>query len=168
MSIYKLTCNKSGDVYYGSTGNSIARRKNQGWSSCACKNFVNPKMEVLEHIENKDERLIREDYYIQNFDCVNIIRAKGLTPREYSKLEYIKNGERKKETNIKYRKKIIEEKRNYCSLCDIAFQTPSKLQRHIDGYRHQLKQKSYDKYGDDWKQYYLQDNKDRYNTNRRK
>ena len=167
MSVYKLTCAETGKIYYGSTGNSISRRKCSGWNTCECKDFINPKLEVLEHIEDKEERLKREDYYILNFDCVNKVRAVGLSQKEYNKLEYIKNGEKKKEPNKEYRKKIIEEKRHYCSLCDIAFQAPKKLIRHQEGHRHKLKQQSFDKYGDSWKEHYHNDNKKRYNEIRR-
>tara|TARA_R110001592_G_C12736745_1_gene710458 strand:- start:45 stop:551 length:507 start_codon:yes stop_codon:yes gene_type:complete len=166
MSIYKLTCCKTGKTYYGSTGNDMDRRQQSGWYSCACKDFVNPTLEVLEHIEDEKERLKKENYYIENFECVNINRAVGLTDKEYNKLEYAKNGEANKEKNIKYRKKIIEEKRHYCSLCDIAFQSPKKLIRHEEGYRHKLKKESYDKYGENWKEFYLEDNKKRYEKNR--
>tara|TARA_R110000822_G_scaffold105584_1_gene233432 strand:- start:6 stop:521 length:516 start_codon:yes stop_codon:yes gene_type:complete len=167
MSIYKLTCAETGKNYYGSTGNDIKRRKGSGWYKCACKDFVNAKLEVLEYIEDKEERLKKENYYITNFDCVNIDRAIGLTQKEYNKLSYIKNGERQKEPNKEYRKKIVEEKKHYCSLCENAFQSPKKLTRHIEGYRHKLKQESFDKYGDSWKEHYLEDNKKKYNEKRK-
>ncbi len=167
MSVYKLTCAETGKIYYGSTGNDIKKRENKGWYKCSCKDFINPKLEVLEHVEDETERLIRENYYIENFDCVNVNRSVGLTQKEYAKLAYIKNGEKQKEPNKLYRKKVIEEKRNYCSLCDIAFYTPKKLKLHTEGYRHQLKQQSFNKYGDSWKEHYLNDNKKKYNEKRR-
>ena len=167
MSIYKLTCAETGKNYYGSTGNDIKRREGSGWYKCACKDFINPKLEVLEHIEDETERLHKENYYIENFDCININRAVGLTQQEYNKLEYIKNGEKKKEPNKEYRKKIVEEKKYYCSLCDIAFQSPKKLTRH-EGHRHKLKQESFNKYGDSWKEHYLNDNKKKYQEKRTK
>lgn len=74
---------------------------------------------------------------------------------------------KKKEPNKEYRKKIIEEKRHYCSLCNIAFQAPKRLIRHQEGYRHKLKQQSFEKYGDSWKEHYHNDNKKRYNEIRK-
>ncbi len=166
MSVYKITC-ETGKIYYGSTSNTIKRRTEQGWYGCACKDFINPTIEELHIIEDKAERLLKEDYYINNFECVNFNRAIGLTQKEYNKLEYIKNGEKKKEVNKEYRKKIVEDKRYYCSLCDLSFQAPKKLIRHEEGYRHQLKKKSFDKYGENWKEHYLEDNKKRYEETRR-
>jgi len=64
-------------------------------------------------------------------------------------------------------KKIVEEKRFYCNICNFAARSKGKLKRHQDGYRHQLKYQSFLKYGDDWKKYYLIDNKKRYNMNRK-
>ena len=152
MSVYKLTCAETGKIYYGSTGNNMKRRKGSGWTSCECKNFINPILEVLDNIENKEERLLKENDYIINNECVNKKRA--------GKQDKVKQ-------NKEIRIRIIEEKRFYCSLCNIAFQAPKKLVRHQEGFRHKLKQESYDKYGDDWKLNYLIDNKKRYNNNRR-
>ena len=165
MSVYKITC-ETGKVYYGSTGNTLKRRKEQGWYNCACKDFINPVVEELHSIEDKSKRLLKENYYIDNFKCVNINRAVGMTMKERNKFDYMLYGEDRKEANIAYRKMVVEEKRHYCSLCDFAYHTPLKLTRHKEGYRHQLKQKSYDKYGEDWKKYYLEDNKARYDLKR--
>ena len=50
MSVYKKTC-ETGKVYYGSTGNDISVRENKGHYHCSCRDFINPKMEVLEYIK---------------------------------------------------------------------------------------------------------------------
>ena len=43
-----------------------------------------------------------------------------------------------------YDKKVIEEKKYYCDLCNIACSSPSKLKCHIAGFRHNLRQKAKD------------------------
>ena len=146
MSVYKKTC-ESGKVYYGSTGNDINVRKSKGHYHCACKDFINPKMEIIEYIDDPVLRYERELYYINDY--------------------YKKNKEHIHSLLIKNRAKVIEEKRHECKLCDMCFQSNKKLQRHIDGYRHQLKYKSFLKYGDDWKQYYLKDNQKRHGETRK-
>ena len=156
--VYKLTC-ETGKVYYGSTKHNIEYRKDKRWYKCACKDFINPKIEVVEECENYLER---EDYYINNYECINTNRAIGLTKEEYRKDNYEKNKERNNNYTINYRKKIVEEKKFYCELCDLCFQAPSKLTRHKEGKRHKLKYESYLKYGDNWKEHYLKDNSKRY------
>lgn len=167
MSIYKLTCAETGKIYYGSTGNDIKKRENKGWYKCSCKDFINPKLEVLEHVEDETERLIRENYYIENFDCVNHNRSVGLTQKEYQKEYRIKNKEKRKEDNRLHRQKVIDEKRYYCSLCNVACITSKALTKHSEGYRHQLKQQSFNKYGDSWKEHYIIDNKKKYQATRK-
>ena len=170
MSVYKLTCSETGKIYYGSTGNPINVRQNKGWSNCACKDFVNPEIEEIEHIEDKHDRLMKENEYIMNNECVNKNRAVAPTNEQRNKELWLK----RKDCPVSiqedkdYRKKIIAEKRFYCKLCDIAFQAPKKLLRHTEGFRHKLKQQSYDKYGEDWVEHYLEDNRLRYNKTRRK
>ena len=161
MSVYKKTCGKTGRIYYGSTGNDIKIREEKGHYKCSCGDFVNAKMEVLEYIEDKQLRYERELYYIRNFECVNI-SGKGRDP-EYRE----KNKEKINESIHKNRKRIYEEKLHDCTLCDITFLSNQKLKRHIDGYRHKLKYQSFLKYGDDWREHYLDDNKKKYNETRR-
>ena len=52
MSVYKLTCNETGKVYYGSTKSTLEVRKSKGWKKCSCENFVNPTMELVETVDN--------------------------------------------------------------------------------------------------------------------
>jgi len=81
--IYKLVCNSTGLVYFGSTQNTLSRRK-----SAHKANYKNGKkyttafkimegdnydiilVEELE-IDNIEQLRMRERYYIENFDCVN-------------------------------------------------------------------------------------------------
>ena len=154
--VYKLTC-ETGNVYYGSTKHNIEYRKDKGWYHCACKDFINPKIEVVEECENYLER---EDYYINNYECINNNRAIGLTQKEYMK-EYVKNG-KKKVSDKKYQEKVYSEKKYYCELCDINCSSSYSKNKHNQGKRHKLKYESYLKYGDNWKEHYINDNRKRY------
>ncbi len=164
--IYKLICSKTGHIYYGSSSKkTLKERKSKGWYLCSCKDFVNPEMIKLEDV-CEENRLERENYYIKNNDCVN--KNDAILSLEKIKKWKQKNKERKKQMDNLYKKKIKDSKKFYCNLCDFAYITQKKLDRHIKGYRHKLKYESYLKYGDDWEKYYKNDNKIRYNENRRK
>ena len=106
----------------------------------------------------------REKHYIQNYECVNRIGAACKVSEE----ELEKRKENKKINQKIWDEKTIKEKKYHCELCDFTTMTPNKLKRHIDGFRHQLKLESFNKYGDDWKKHYINDNKKRYNENRKK
>lgn len=162
--VYKLTCEKTNKVYYGSTKHSLNHRASKGWYNCSCKDFINMKKEVIYFVENEDELLEKENYYIINFNCVNKNDAIASIERQKERNRSNKNT---KECSKKWRITVTNEKRFYCSLCDISFQAKSKLKRHQDGFRHKLKNESFLKYGENWKQFYLEDNKNRYNKNRR-
>ena len=159
--VYKLTC-ETGLVYYGSTKHNIEHRQSKGWYKCACKDFKNKKIEIVEECDNFKER---EDFYIRNNECIN--KNVVIQTIEDIKKTREKNKEKIEINSKKYRKLIVEEKRFNCELCDLAFQAPAKLTRHIEGFRHKKKYESYLKYGDNWKEYYLKDNKLQYNETRR-
>jgi len=167
MSVYKLTCSETGKVYYGSTKNTLKVRKSKGWYTCSCKDFVNPNIELVETVDDLNNLLEREDYYIRNFECVNKNGA-TFNSKQYDKEWRANNKERKAIMDKKSKKKIRDEKRYHCSLCNLSFTGSMKLQRHLNGYRCKLKHKSYAIHGEKWKEHYLNDNKNRYNENRRK
>ena len=169
MSVYKLTCSETNKIYYGSTKMTLKERKGKGWYHCACKDFINPKMDCMETVDNLDELEIRENHYILNYECVNknVAYSTQLTRKIRSDRWRLANKEKLNDTVIKYRAKVIEEKRHECKLCHMCFQSIKKLERHTNGYRHQLKNESFLKYGNDWEKHYLEDNIKRYNKNRR-
>ena len=76
--IYKLTC-ETGAVYIGSTVQPLNQRlcihKNKS-SRCASKNFINPKIQLIElyPCNTKSELLWRERAWFDTTDCVNICR----------------------------------------------------------------------------------------------
>ena len=77
--IYKISCNVTGKVYYGSTKSSLNMRLNNHRSdknTCKSKEVLengNYKVEVVEKLENstKKFRNERERFYIENNNCVN-------------------------------------------------------------------------------------------------
>ena len=111
MSVYKITC-ESGKVYYGSTNNDIETRKSKGWYNCACKDFINPKIELIESVDDESKLYERELYYIRNFECINI-SGKGFNRNDW----YVKNKERVTE----YRKKSEDKRKVWdkfeCEIC---------------------------------------------------
>ena len=82
MSVYKITC-ETGKVYYGSTNNDIDTRTNKGWYHCACKDFINPKVEVIEKVEDTTQLYERELHYIRNYECVNV-SGKGFDRKKWN------------------------------------------------------------------------------------
>ena len=119
MSIYKLTCNETGKVYYGSTKGTLEGRKQRGWKTCSCKDFVNPNIELVEKVDDLNNLLEREDYYIRNFECINERRVIRTDEEKHAyKSEYCsKNKDKIKERDRKYYSKntdkIKEKKREY-------------------------------------------------------
>lgn len=101
--IYKIICSETGDVYYGSTIKTLIRRfdaHNNKGNDCASKNFVNPMIELVElyPCNSKLELRKREQYFIDNNECVNIIKS------------YISEEDRKERDN-KNRKRYYEDTR---------------------------------------------------------
>ena len=169
MSVYKLTCSETNKIYYGSTKMTLEQRKSKGWYKCACKDFVNPKMECMETVDNLDELETRENDYILNNECVNknLAYSNQLTRKIRHDKWRAANKEKLNEKMKKYRAKVVEEKRYECKLCKFCFQSQTKLERHTNGYRHKLKNESFLKYGNEWEKYYAKDKSKRYNENRK-
>ena len=114
--VYMRTC-ESGLVYYGSTTTSLKERRWQGWSSCSCKDFINPILEVLEQIDN-DKLIEREMWYIQNNTCVNQLgKYLHLTRSEYKAQWCENNKDTRKEQRAQHyqdnKNKIKETKAQY-------------------------------------------------------
>ncbi len=98
--IYKLTCNETGEVYYGSTTQSLNNRmlghKSQckRWKEGKC-NFTtsyniidrgNYSYSLIETVECEDKKQLeqRERYYIENNQCINKCVV-GRTKKEIDK-----------------------------------------------------------------------------------
>lgn len=147
--IYKIVCDKTGLVYYGSTVQKLSdrlsghKRKegNVGVNQCMTKNMINPKIYLVEDYpcDRKEQLLMRERYYIENNECCNLC-IPGRTRKEYrednkeylseKKKEYTKkNKEKKKEYDSEY-----NQKRYDCS-CGASVKIKNK-NRHESGGRH--------------------------------
>jgi len=114
--IYKLV--GGGLTYYGSTKASLGTRKSQ--HKCDYRNFLLGKkeyitaydilekgddwdIELVEEVEDDDQLLKREGFYIKNNECVNK-RVAGRTKQEY----YEDNEEKMKAYKSKWAKDNIE------------------------------------------------------------
>ena len=155
MSIYKLVCSATNNIYYGKTKNSIETRLSKGHYNCTSSDFVNPTIHLVEKCEIKN-MADRELYYINNFPCVNISGKGNETP---DRTKYIK----KKLIQQKWLIKIRESKKWHCSLCNVSFPTKLRQTVHENGYRHKLKNECYKKYGENWINHYKKDNQQKYN-----
>mgnify|MGYP003144373335 CR=1 FL=1 len=140
--IYRLIDNTNGNVYIGSTIQSLANRKAQHKSdTISCRNKCKSKS-IIENgdydiilienypCESKEELLMRERYYIDNTDCINQVRCyiskderkeyendyalknKDII-NEKSKVWYQANKDKKAEYDKKYREDKKEEKQKY-------------------------------------------------------
>ena len=160
MSVYRLICSDTNRVYYGKTKNSLEHRLSKGHYNCVCKDFVKPTIHLVETCELKD-LADRELYYINNFECINISGKGNETP---NRTLYKKNKSKQK----RWCDKVRNQKRHYCSLCKVAYPTNLRLERHCLGQHHTLKQKSYEKYGENWVHYYIDDDTKRHRKNEKK
>ncbi len=80
--IYKIICDTTGDTYYGSTTMALCKRKSVhkdtakqegNYTSSKIINGGNWRMVLIEaySCNTKEELFAREQYYIENFPCVN-------------------------------------------------------------------------------------------------
>lgn len=143
--IYKITDNTNGNIYYGSTiqtlyerlgeherhFNSFIRNKyrwQQSFKIIMNNNYTIEKVEDYP-CTSKRELTKREDYYIVNYNCINYRRAYN-TPEEKKAIKAIADQKRHKknrdEKNEQY-KKLLKKKKEYCSQiikcpnCDKSF-----------------------------------------------
>jgi hypothetical protein len=105
--IYKIISNGTDDIYIGSTTETLSRRlaghtrsyktylggKGNNVSSFNILKYGDAKIILIEECpcDSKEQLLAREQYYIDNTDCVNKYRAINLlTKKEYHKELYQK------------------------------------------------------------------------------
>ena len=128
--IYKIIC-ETGLIYYGSSKDPFKRFKTHYIKKdCACKDFINPSLNIVEEfeVETKREQLVRETYYIKNFECVNtkfpvFDKDKHLQDRKNIR-------EKNKDKNNTERREKIE--------CEICHKMISKynMKRHLESSSH--------------------------------
>jgi len=126
--IYKIFDNTNGNIYYGSTSQSLSQRITNHRSEYKkyldgrggyTKSFDILKnndysYSVVEKVEynEKYELRQRERFYIENNDCVNIVIPLQ-TRKEYNQIHKTKLYEKKKEWNNNNREKVLENKKNF-------------------------------------------------------
>ncbi len=134
FNVYKLSCNKTGQIYYGSTEETIERRL-QGHESkykchlegtqSYCSSFIiikngNYKIELLEECDNIYHMIERETFYFDNFECVNKNRpaVPGRTDKEWREANKVEIAKYHKEWYEANRKRISEKgKEKYTCEC---------------------------------------------------
>lgn len=150
--IYKVIDNINGNIYYGSTTQTLHKRLIQHKSKYLkyLENFEswrsvnqiimsdNYKIELCENYpcKSNDELTNRENYYIEHFENINLLRAnKKNANRKLAREYYHKNKEYVKKRGNKYyydNKKYIQErsqKIEKCNYCKILI-SHANLLRH--------------------------------------
>ena len=148
--IYKLVCNKTDMIYYGSTTQPLYKRKAEHK-----KDFVNKKRRPLSSkkiIENgdydiilvedfpcerKEQLLSRERYYIDNNECINLERPiTTLEEKKQYKAEWAKKNPQVKTQEQKQkeydRKKEIIVCECGINICRGALLKHKKTKKHND------------------------------------
>ncbi len=118
--IYKIISNQTDLVYYGSTIEEVLTNRLSG-HRCSYKRWLNGKtnytssFEIVKHEDvkiilvetcpcnTKYELIAREQYHIDNNECINKCKAfTGLNREEYKKEHYKKHSEEAKERSREY------------------------------------------------------------------
>jgi hypothetical protein len=126
--IYKIECNETGQVYYGSTTRKLCERVADHRSECRmwlkgkvdkCQSFDiiergNYSYSLVEDCscERKEQLHARERFYIKNNECVNK-RIPGRTMKEWREENKDVLTEKKKEYYNENKEKINEKKKEY-------------------------------------------------------
>ena len=114
--IYKIVDNTNDDIYIGSTIETLSQRlsvhKSKINYNMTCKSSIiiknnNYDMILVENYpcESREQLELRERYYIESIDCINI-KIPGRTQKEYQKTEqyklWRKENRKKNKDNNKY------------------------------------------------------------------
>ena len=117
--IYKIVCNITNEVYYGSTIKTLNGRLSSHTrrKTCICRNIINRgnyKIELIKDYpcNSKYELEEEEGKYIRENECINIV-----IPHRTDKEYYVDNKEKIKEQNKEYREdnkeKLKEKNKEY-------------------------------------------------------
>jgi len=137
--IYRVECSHTGQIYIGSTVGKEAEkalkiRKGKGYKTCACKNFVNPTISLLDTIEDCPctrylPLRILEQEYIEKEDCINVNRAYTTKEIDNAKaLAYYHRTKVEKDVNGKKRRDRIK-----CPHCQVEIRR-DYLKHHVSIY----------------------------------
>ena len=131
--IYKIVCKITDEVYYGSTNYSLSERlcshRTQKNNKCSAKQIIdrgNYEMVLVENYpcENKNERDLREKYYIKNFPCINKV-----IPCRLYKEYYEDNKERILARKKAYYHNNLEKMREYQRGYQILYRQKKKQEK---------------------------------------
>lgn len=144
--IYAIICNITGETYFGSTKDFSRRMydhksKKQNCSSSQILERGDYRVEILEEDDyTLEEAREREDFYYQNFECVNKYTpgVPGRTKKEWCKVNKEAIKEKDKEW-YEANKERIEEKNRAKMTCECGstFRKDTKA-RHEKTNKHQL------------------------------
>jgi len=160
--IYRVVCSETDRQYIGSTCSTLVKRlynhkhKNKNGNGCMTKDFIEPKIFLIEDYpcERKEQLLMRERFYMESMECVNMIRPivtkeeKLQDHKNYNKKnkeiinqkgrdEYQKNIEKELIRSKKNREKFYE-KRTQKFECDCGgTYSYTGKSRHIKTKKHQ-------------------------------
>ena len=166
--IYKLISNQTEDVYYGSTiedkiTNRLSKHRGSYKRWLSKKSKYTTSYEIVKYddckiilVENypcdtKYELAAQEQYYIDNFSCVNKQKAPtGLSKENYSKQFYIEHkhkiNEKNKQYYIEHKHKINKKNKQY--YIDHKHKINEKIKQyyieHVDEKKEYGKQYYYD------------------------
>jgi hypothetical protein len=113
--IYRVVCSETNRQYIGSTTSTLVKRLHQHKykKDCMCKDFIEPKIFLIEDFpcDRKDQLLMRERYFIESMECVNLYRP-IVTKEEVLKerKEYNDNNKEKRKEYRENNKELIREK----------------------------------------------------------
>ena len=142
--IYKIVCDETGLVYYGSTTQKLCERlaqhKRKG-NGCKTKEMKNPKIYLIEYFpcNTKEELTKRERWFIENIECCNK-KIPTRTPKEYREDNKEKLKEKKKEYNEANKDKIKEKmKVKITCECGSTYRKYDKTQHEKSKKHHKVK-----------------------------
>lgn len=155
--IYKVICSETGDVYIGSTKDTLKDRlKNHKAPSnnCMSKTFINPIIVLIKDFpcNNKKELEAEEAIFIREGNCVNK-NIPGRTPKQRNKQYRLDHVDEIKQYYIDHADEIKQRNKQY--RLDNADEMKQYRLDHADEIKQYTKQYNID-HADEIKQYYKQ------------
>jgi len=133
--IYKIVCDDTNKVYYGSTTNTLSRRMVQHRSQkrCVYNEMTNPKICLVEDVpcERKEQLFQRERYFIENNECINK-RIPARTPQEWRN----DNKDKRKIIDKRYYDKNKEKQKEKCNCECGSVIRKRNMSHHIKSKKH--------------------------------
>ncbi len=172
FNVYKLSCNKTGQDYYGSTEETVERRlqghkdnyksflEGTGKTYCTSYEIIkngNYKIELLDECDNIYHMIERETFYFDNFECVNIRRpaVPGRTKKEYYETFKVEISEKAREYYHANKEIILEKwKEKYICVCGSSITKQGKSQ-HEQTIKHKKYLENLKHYFNKWKKLIL-------------